>query len=222
MKIDIPPDWAKAVGAEFSKPYFQSLSAYVDARRAAGPVLPPEDEVFAAFRATPFRKVRVVLLGQDPYPGPGLAHGLCFSVRPEAKIPASLKNIFAELESDLGLPSPSTGDLRPWAKRGVLLLNAVLTLDAGKPASHAKKGWETFTDTVIRALSARPAPLVFLLWGGYARRKKKLVDLARHRIVEGAHPSPLSAKKFRGTRPFRAVNAALASLGNPPLAWRLP
>lgn len=222
MKIDIPPDWAKAVGAEFSKPYFQSLSAFVDARRAAGPVLPPEDEVFAAFRSTPFKNVRVVLLGQDPYPGAGLAHGLCFSVRPEAKIPASLKNIFAELESDLGLPRPSSGDLRPWAKRGVLLLNAVLTLEAGRPASHATKGWEIFTDTVIRAMSARSAPLVFLLWGGYARKKKKLVDLARHRVVEGAHPSPLSVKRFRGSNPFSAVNAALDALGRPPIDWRLP
>ncbi len=222
MKIDIPRDWAEAVGAQFEQPYFKKLSAFVDARRASGPVLPPEAEVFAAFTATPLSKVRVVLLGQDPYPGAGLAHGLCFSVRPEAKIPKSLDNVFDELESDLGLPRPSSGDLRPWAKRGVLLLNAVLTLDAGKPASHAKQGWETFTDAVIRALSARSTPLVFLLWGGYARKKLKLVDLARHRVVEGPHPSPLSVKLFRGTKPFRAVNAALASLGRPPIDWRLP
>ena len=210
MKIDVPRDWAEAVGAEFAKPYFQSLSAFVDGRRAAGPVLPPEEEVFAAFRATPFSRVRVVLLGQDPYPGAGLAHGLCFSVRPEAKIPPSLKNVFDELEAELELSRPSIGDLRPWAERGILLLNAVLTLDAGRPASHAKKGWETFTDTVIRAVSARSTPVVFLFWGGYARKKKKLVDLARHRVVEGAHPSPLSVKLFRGSKPFSAVNAALA------------
>ncbi len=222
MKIEIPRDWAEALGTEFSKPYFKALAAFVDSRRAAGPVLPPEDEVFAAFQATPLKKVRVVLLGQDPYPGTGLAHGLCFSVRPEAKVPASLKNVFTELESDLGLPRPATGDLRPWAKRGVLLLNAVLTLEAGKSASHARKGWEVFTDTVIRVLSARSTPLVFLLWGDYARQKKKLIDLSRHRVVEGAHPSPFSISKFRGSRPFRAVNAALASLGRRPLDWRLP
>ena len=222
MRIDIPEDWREAVGAEFEKPYFKGLEAFVDRERQTHAVFPPEKDVFAAFRATPFEALKVLLLGQDPYHDVGQAHGMCFSVRPKVPPPPSLRNIFKELQSDLGAAIPNHGHLEPWARRGVLLLNAVLTVRAHEAASHARKGWELFTDAVIRAVSARPAPAVFLLWGGYARRKKELIDLERHRVVEGAHPSPLSAKAFFGTRPFSAVNRALAELGQAPLDWRLP
>lgn len=222
MKIDIPKDWQEAVGAALARPSFKALEAFVDTARAAGPIFPPEAEVFSAFSATPFSSVRVVLLGQDPYHDDGQAHGMCFSVRPGVPPPPSLRNVFKELESDLGCRIPNNGFLMPWARQGVLLLNAVLTVVPHRPASHAGRGWEAFTDTVIRAISDRPTPAVFLLWGGYARKKKTLVDSARHRIVEGAHPSPLSAHAFFGSRPFSGVNRALAELGHPPIDWQIP
>lgn len=221
MKIDLPPDWRQAVGAELSKPYFHELCAFVDAERTWGRVFPAEEEVFAAFRATPFSAVKVLLLGQDPYHGEGQAQGMSFSVRPGVPPPPSLRNLFKELHEDLGLPIPEGGHLEPWARRGVLLLNAVLTVRAQEPASHAKRGWETFTDAVLRALSSRTTPAVFLLLGNYARAKKGLVDLGRHGVVEAAHPSPLSVRKFRGSKPFSAVNRALAERDLPPMDWRL-
>jgi uracil-DNA glycosylase len=166
--------------------------------------------------------VKVLLLGQDPYHGPGQAHGLCFSVGPEVRPPPSLVNIFKELHRDVGCPLPNNGCLLPWAQRGVLLLNAVLTVRAGKPNSHKSKGWETFTDSVIRAVGSRPQPVVFLLWGAYAQKKANLIDAGKNCVLTAAHPSPLSAARFFGSRPFSRANAALKEFGEDPIDWQLP
>lgn len=218
----LPASWHAAVGNELTKPYYEKLVAFLGAERAAKTVFPPEQEVFRALELVPFDAVRVLILGQDPYHDDGQAHGLCFSVRPPTKPPPSLRNIFKELESDLGIPAPNHGDLTAWAQRGVLLLNTVLTVEAHKAASHAGKGWEIFTDAIIKALNARPDPLVFCLWGGHARKKVALIDQQRHAVIQGAHPSPLSQKKFFGSRPFSAINAALAVQNQPPIDWKLP
>jgi uracil-DNA glycosylase len=218
----LPADWRSALSAELAKPYWAALESFVADERRSGQVFPPPEEVFTAFHLTPFAAVRVVLLGQDPYHDDGQAHGLCFSVKPGVPPPPSLKNLYKELESDLGCTRPQHGHLAAWAAQGILMLNAVLTVRAHAPASHADRGWETFTDAAIRAVSDRAEPAVFLLWGGYARKKKKLIDATRHAIIEGAHPSPLSAKLFFGSRPFSQVNAALARLGQAPIDWQLP
>ena len=224
MKIDVPPSWQAVIGGEFEKPYFKSLAQFVDDERQAFPfkIYPQEDQVFASLQLTPFDKVSVVLIGQDPYPGEGMAHGLCFSVNPSVKkLPPSLKNIFKELHSDLGYPIPSTGCLTSWAKQGVLLLNTILTLRAGEPLSHKDRGWETFTNEVIRQVSAKPDPIVFVLWGKSAQSKIKLIDPTRHIVIQGAHPSPLSARAFLGTKPFSQINAALRAAGAPEIDWRV-
>ena len=224
MKIDVPPSWQAVIGGEFEKPYFKSLAQFVDDERQAFPlkIYPQEDQVFASLQLTPFDKVSVVLLGQDPYPGEGMAHGLCFSVNASVKkLPASLKNIFKELHSDLGYPIPSSGCLTSWAKQGVLLLNTILTLRAGEPLSHKDRGWETFTNEVIRQVSAKPDPIVFVLWGKSAQSKIKLIDPTRHIVIQGAHPSPLSARAFLGTKPFSQINAALRAAGAPEIDWRV-
>lgn len=218
----LPDDWRGVLAEELKKDYFQRLQEFVSGERAAHTVFPPEGDVFNAFKLTPYERVKVLLLGQDPYHDDGQAHGLCFSVRPGVKPPPSLVNIFKELQSDLGCTIPKNGYLTPWAEQGVMLLNAVLTVRAHEPASHAEHGWETFTDAVIAALSARKQPLVFVLWGAYAQKKSKLIDTARHRIVTAAHPSPLSAKKFLGSKPFSAINKALSELGETPINWQLP
>jgi uracil-DNA glycosylase len=218
----LPDDWRVALADELKQPYFHKLEAFVEVERKNHVVFPPRDEVFNAFKFTPYRKIKVLLLGQDPYHDEGQAHGLCFSVRPGVRRPPSLLNILKELNSDIGCPIPEHGCLKPWAKRGVMLLNAILTVRAHQPASHKSKGWERFTDAVIRRLSDRPEPLVFLLWGGYARKKIKLIDTTRHRIVTAAHPSPLSAGKFLGSRPFSRTNTALVELGQKPIDWQLP
>jgi uracil-DNA glycosylase len=179
--------------------------------------------VFSALHLTTFEATRVVILGQDPYHGPGQAHGLCFSVRPEVAIPPSLANIHTELAADLGAPKPSHGNLECWARQGVLLLNATLTVRAGQAASHQGKGWETFTDEVLRAVNAKSHRVVFLLWGASARRKATLIDRDRHTIIESAHPSPLSAHNgFFGSQPFTRTNAALIEAGLPPIDWAIP
>lgn len=215
-------DWNPILRAEFDKPYWPELMQFVAAERAAGEVYPPHDEVFAALHLTPFADVKVVILGQDPYHGPGQAHGLCFSVNPGVRIPPSLVNIFKELEADLGIAPAPTGDLRGWATQGVLLLNTTLTVRAHQAASHQGHGWETFTDEVISAVGAREEPTVFVLWGSHARKKRSLVDRSRHTIVESPHPSPLSAHRgFFGSRPFSAANAALEAAGRTPIDWRL-
>ncbi len=222
MKVDLPPSWKQILSPELEKPYFKELSEFVDGERAKHKVFPPEDDVFNAFKLTPFKEVKVLILGQDPYHDDGQAHGLCFSVRPGVKPPPSLVNIFKELHNDLGCKVPNNGYLVPWAEQGVMLLNAVLTVQAHKPASHANHGWEKFTDAVIRALSDRADPVVFVLWGGYAQKKGKLIDSGKHRVITGAHPSPLSMKKFFGTTPFSAVNTALEEFGKTPIDWQLP
>ncbi len=226
MKSTLPEDWRTALGAAVADDNddddFARLSAFVAAERARGEVFPPEADVFRAFELTPFDAVNVVIVGQDPYHDVGQAHGLAFSVKAPTKPPPSLRNIFKELHSDLGVDVADTGDLTPWAKRGVLLLNTVLTVRAHEPASHAGKGWERVTDAAIAAISARARPAVFCLWGNHAKKKAALVDRERHAVVEGAHPSPLSQKRFFGSRPFSAINAALVSQGASALDWRLP
>jgi uracil-DNA glycosylase len=218
----LPGSWQAVLGEETEKPYYAVLDAFVAAERAEHQVFPPQQEVFAALQATAYEDVRVVLLGQDPYHDEGQAQGLCFSVRPGVRIPPSLRNMYKELNADLGLPIPKYGDLRPWTRQGVLLLNTVLTVRAHEANSHKKKGWETFTDSVIRAVSDREQPAVFVLWGGPAKTKKALIDTERHRVLEGVHPSPLSANKgFHGSRPYSAINEALGELGYPALDWSL-
>ncbi|MCF6524342.1 uracil-DNA glycosylase [Streptomyces sp. JJ36] len=218
----LPQSWQDVLGEELEKPYFKELTEFVEEERAGGPVYPPREEVFAALDATPFDRVKVLVLGQDPYHGEGQGHGLSFSVRPGVRTPPSLRNIYKELRDDLGHPVPDNGHLTPWARQGVLLLNAVLTVRAGEANSHKGKGWEQFTDAVIRAVSGRAEPAVFVLWGAHARKKRPLIDTGRHAVVEGAHPSPLSAKKFFGSRPFSAIDAALAAQGHTPVDWRIP
>jgi uracil-DNA glycosylase len=222
MHVKLPPSWQDILADELKKPYFKKLSEFVDEERKHHQVFPPEEDVFNAFRLTPYDKVKVLLLGQDPYHDEGQAHGLAFSVRPGVRPPPSLVNIFKELHADLGCKIPNNGCLVPWAEQGVMLLNAVLTVRAHQPTSHKNKGWETFTDSVIRALNERADPVVFLLWGGYAQKKLKLIDTARHPVITAAHPSPLSVKKFLGSKPFSTTNKALAKLGKEPIDLQIP
>lgn len=220
--LSLPAAWEPVLGAERNEPYFQELSAFLDVERKDHEVFPPDEEVFSALELTPYDAVKVVLIGQDPYHDNGQAHGLCFSVKKGVKPPPSLMNMFRELESDLGIPVASHGCLEAWAKQGVLMLNAVLTVRAHEPNSHKNKGWERFTDAVIRAVNRRPDPVVFALWGAYAQKKGKIVDEKRHTVLRNAHPSPLSMKQFMGSKPFSAINAALARASKAPIDWRLP
>jgi uracil-DNA glycosylase len=219
---DIPESWRDVLAPEFDKPYFKKLKQFVAEERSKHTVFPPEEDVFNALKYAPFDEMKVLLLGQDPYHDVGQAHGLCFSVRPGVKPPPSLVNMFKELKEDLGCRIPNNGYLVPWAEQGMLLLNAVLTVRAHEPASHANKGWETFTDAIIKAASGRDDPMVFVLWGGYAQKKEKLIDSSKHVVLKAAHPSPLSAKKFLGSRPFSAINDALQNMGKKPIDWQLP
>jgi uracil-DNA glycosylase len=216
--------WLEVLGDELEQPYMRELRAFLLEEVAAGRgFYPPADRVFNALALTPFDDVRVVILGQDPYHGRGQAMGLCFSVPPGVPPPPSLLNIHKELESDLGLPRPTSGDLTPWAERGVLLLNAVLTVSPGNAASHAGKGWERFTDRAIRELSERRDGIVFLLWGRYAQQKGRIVDTTRHHVLTTAHPSPLSAANgFFGCRHFSRANALLEAGGHERVDWSLP
>lgn len=216
-------DWNPVLRSEFAKPYWNNLQDFVAGERARHVVFPPAPEVFAALHLTPYERTRVVILGQDPYHGPNQAHGLCFSVRHGVPVPPSLQNIHKELHADLGIERPAHGNLESWARQGVLLLNATLTVRAGQAASHQGKGWETFTDEVLRTVNGKDHPVVFLLWGASARRKKSLIDLGRHTVIESAHPSPLSAHNgFFGSRPFSRTNAALEAAGLQPIDWALP
>lgn len=223
MQPQMDQSWLEAVGSELEQPAMQELRAFLVAEVTAGRgFFPPAELVFNALRLTPLDAVRVVILGQDPYHGPGQAMGLSFSVPPLVTAPPSLRNIFTELESDLGVPPAASGDLTPWAERGVLLLNSVLTVSPRAPASHAGKGWEGFTDRVIAELSARREGIVFLLWGRYAQQKGAIVDRARHHVLTAAHPSPYSAGNgFFGCRHFSRANALLEAAGRPPVDWRL-
>jgi uracil-DNA glycosylase len=219
----VETDWNPILRSEFAKPYWPPLMEFVAAERAAHAVYPPKDQVFAALHLTSYADTKVLLLGQDPYHGPGQAHGLCFSVKPPTAPPPSLVNMYKELATDVGFVAPKHGCLTSWARQGVLLLNTTLTVRAHEAASHQKKGWETFTDEVIRAVSAKPEPVVFILWGASARKKRALIDASRHTIIESAHPSPLSAHNgFFGSKPFSKTNEALVANGLSPIDWQLP
>ena len=218
----MPTDWNPILRGEFDKPYWGELQTFVAGERQRHAVYPPHDEVFAALHLTPYAEVKVMILGQDPYHGQGQAHGLCFSVREGVPQPPSLQNILKELEADVGCAPPAHGCLDRWARQGVLLLNATLTVRARQAGSHQGKGWETFTDEVIRAVSAKTDPVVFILWGAYARKKKPLIDISRHTVIESAHPSPLSAHNgFFGSHPFSRANQALVDAGRTPVDWCL-
>ncbi len=222
LPTDLDPSWHAALDPETRKPYWAELAKFVIEERKTQTVFPPAADVFNAFRYTPLDKVKVLLLGQDPYHGPGQAHGLCFSVRPGVTPPPSLKNIYRELESDLGIPPVKHGYLVSWAQNGVMMLNTVLTVRKGTPKSHANKGWEKFTDAAIRAINDQKRTVVFLLWGADAKKKIPLIDTTRHVIVQSAHPSPYSEHLFFGTKPFSKVNAALTAAGEEPIDWQLP
>jgi uracil-DNA glycosylase len=218
----LPEDWMAVLAREFEKAYFIELQRFVAGERALGPVYPDAGDVFAAFRATPFDAVRVVVIGQDPYHGEGEAHGLCFSVRPGVRKPPSLDNIFKELKADVGCDVPEDGCLNAWAMRGTLLLNTTLTVRANEANAHRGHGWETFTAAVVDALNRRARPMVFLLWGAHAKKFARGINLDRHGIIEGVHPSPLSAHRgFFGSRPFSGVNKELIRLGEQPMDWSL-
>jgi uracil-DNA glycosylase len=222
--VRLEPSWKARVGDWFARDDMRALSAFLRERRAAGArIYPPGPEIFAAFEATPFDRVKVVILGQDPYHGPGQAHGLCFSVRPGVPVPPSLENMFKELQRDLGLPRPDHGWLVPWARQGVLLLNAVLTVEEGRAGAHQGRGWEGFTDHVVDVLNREREGLVFLLWGAYAQKKGAIVDGRRHRVLRTTHPSPLSAHRgFLGCGHFSAANDYLVRHGQAPIDWSLP
>ena len=216
-------DWNPVLRSEFAKPYWQQLQQFVTQQRSMFTVFPPAADVFAALHLTTYADTRVVILGQDPYHGPKQANGLCFSVRNGIAIPPSLANVYKELHTDLGIALPRHGDLAAWARQGVLLLNTTLTVRAGQAASHQGHGWEIFTDQVLRAVNDKQQRVVFLLWGAAARKKKTLIDLTRHTVLESAHPSPLSAHNgFFGSRPFSRANAALVAGGEAPIDWLLP
>jgi uracil-DNA glycosylase len=224
MLPPIPASWRPKVGGEVEKPYFGRLDEFVARERREHEVYPEEADTFRALELTPFRKANVVLLGQDPYPGPGQAHGLCFSVKPGVAVPASLRNVFKELKSDVpGFRVPNNGYLARWAEQGVLMLNTVLTVRAGAIGSHRGKGWETFTDAVIERVNEKKDAVVFVLWGRDAQSKAPKIDESRHVIIRGAHPSPLAARHgFFGTRPFSAVNRALKEAGKTEIDWQIP
>jgi uracil-DNA glycosylase len=224
MSIKLDPSWLESLQAEFEQPYMGDLKRFLLAERDAGKrIFPPGSNWFRALDLTPLDKVKVVILGQDPYHGPGQAHGLCFSVPEGVRPPPSLVNIYKELQSDLGLPPPAHGFLEHWARQGVLLLNSVLTVEMGLAASHRDRGWERFTDAVIRQVNARLDPVVFMLWGSYAQKKAGFVDASRHLVLKAPHPSPLSAHSgFLGCRHFSRANAFLESRGLAPIDWALP
>ena len=215
-------DWNPLLKEEFEKSYWKELQSYVYEERTRSKVFPDHNQVFTAFHLTPFMDVKVLILGQDPYHGEGQAHGLSFSVQRGVPIPPSLKNIYKELHSDLGIEPPTHGNLEPWALQGVLLLNATLTVRAHEPGSHQGKGWETFTDQVIRKVNEKEEKTIFFLWGAFARKKSALIDHGRHHVIESAHPSPLSAHRgFFGSRPFSEANHVLKDSGRDPVNWSL-
>lgn len=222
-QVNIENSWKEKLSGEFEKPYMQELKKFLktqcDQKKT---IFPKDDDYFAALNLTPFEKVKVVILGQDPYHGPGQAHGLCFSVQPGVKFPPSLMNIFKEMNADIGLKPPQSGCLTAWAEQGVLLLNSVLTVENGLAASHQGKGWEVFTDKIISILNDERENLVFVLWGAYAQKKGAFIDRKKHFVLESPHPSPLSAHRgFFGTKPFSQVNNYLQSKSIAPIDWQL-
>lgn len=222
IQPQIEESWKQILSNEFNSDYFKELKEFLVEEKEKHTVYPPGSQIFTAFNLTPFNKVKVVIIGQDPYHGPGQAHGLCFSVPKGIKPPPSLKNIFKELKTDIGFEIPDHGNLESWAKQGVLLINAVLTVRANTPTSHRKKGWETFTDAVIKNLSENRTGLVFLLWGAYAQAKAELIDAGKHYILKAHHPSPLSASRgFFGCKHFSQTNQILERHGLEPINWSL-
>jgi uracil-DNA glycosylase len=216
-------DWADHLGGEFAQPYYQTLRQFLIREYRTGTVFPDMHDIFNALHYTPFASVKVCILGQDPYHGPGQAHGLSFSVKPGVPAPPSLQNILKELASDLGCREPNHGCLEHWARQGVLLLNTVLTVRGGQANSHHGQGWERFTDRVIEVLNARPEPMMFILWGRHAQTKRAMIDTSRHGIIASPHPSPLSAHRgFFGSRPFSRANAFLQQRGVAPVDWAIP
>lgn len=223
VNVAIEESWKQALLPEFSKPYFSQLRAFLKQEKASGAtVYPPGKLIFNAFDSTPFDSVKVVILGQDPYHGPGQAHGLSFSVPPDQRIPPSLKNIYKELQDDLGIIPPNHGHLQAWADQGVLLLNSMLTVQASQPGSHQKKGWEEFTTAAIQAISEQKTGVVFMLWGKYAQVKGEIIDPQKHLVLQSAHPSPFSAHRgFLGNRHFSLTNQYLAEQGKEPINWQV-
>lgn len=222
VNVQIEESWKAALAEVFQQPYFAEIKQFLQAAKQAGKTIyPPGPLIFNAFNKTPFDAVKVVILGQDPYHNPGEAMGLCFSVPKGIKIPPSLVNIYKEIQSELGFPPPQHGDLSYWAEQGVLLLNAMLTVEARQPASHQKIGWQTFTDAVIRCISDKKDGVVFLLWGNFAKGKKDLIDPAKHYVLEAAHPSPLAGNAFQGCGHFAYANKILESQGKTPIDWRV-
>lgn len=222
MEVLIEESWKKALQEEFDKPYFAGLVNYLHREKAEGKtIFPPGRMIFKAFELTPLDRVKVVILGQDPYHGPGQAMGLSFSVPESVPAPPSLKNIFKEIETDLGVTMSGKPDLEKWARQGVMLLNSILTVRSGEPASHSRIGWQQFTDAVIRCISDNCEGVVFLLWGNFARSKRELIDTSRHHVLEAAHPSPLAKGAFFGCRHFSKTNEFLASEGRGPIDWQL-
>ena len=220
MQVKIEKSWQEVLQVEFDKPYFENLVGFVKQEYASRTIFPPAGQIFNAFNTCPFNNVKVVILGQDPYHGPGQAHGLCFSVNDGIQFPPSLQNIFKEITSDLGIPVPKTGNLTRWAEQGVLLLNATLTVRASQAGSHQGKGWEEFTDSVIKIISEKAENVVFILWGSYAIKKKALINASKHCILTAPHPSPLSSYRgFFGCKHFSQTNTYLTSKGKTPIEW---
>jgi uracil-DNA glycosylase len=222
LHLKLPVSWHSVLAEEFDKPYFRQLEDFLVEERQTQTIYPPETDVFSAFELTPYDEVRVLLLGQDPYHNENQAHGLCFSVLPGIKPPRSLINIYKELKDDIGLEIPESGYLVNWAKQGILMLNAVLTVRSHEANSHKNKGWETFTDAVISKVNDKSHPVIFILWGGYAQKKIKLIDTTKHTVIQSAHPSPLSARNgFFGSKPFSAINSVLRSQHQPEINWQI-
>ena len=220
MNVRIAPDWGELLAPEFDKPYFAELASFVRAEYAQRQIFPRGADIFRAFDKCPFGSLKVVIIGQDPYHGPGQANGLCFSVNDGVDFPPSLKNIFAEVHSDTGAPIPQSGNLDRWAEQGVLLLNSVLTVRAHQAASHSGRGWEQFTDAVVRTIAERREGIVYMLWGSYAQRKGAIADPSRNCILKAVHPSPLSVYRgFFGCRHFSRANEYLAGIGKEPIVW---
>ncbi|WP_127586694.1 uracil-DNA glycosylase [Paenibacillus koleovorans] len=223
MAAILTNDWAPLLEDEFEKPYYKQLRQFLAQEYRSSPVYPDMYSIFAALHATGYASTKAMILGQDPYHGPGQAHGLSFSVQPGVPAPPSLQNMFKELQSDLGIPIAKHGYLLHWAQQGVLMLNTVLTVRESTPNSHKGKGWELFTDRVIATLNARQQPVIFVLWGSHAQQKRQMIDTSRHFIIQSPHPSPLSAHRgFFGSRPFSRINQYLQQIGSEPIDWRLP
>lgn len=216
-------DWAPLLEPEFDKPYYKQLHQFLAEEYRTATVYPDKYNIFTALHSTGYAATKAIILGQDPYHGPGQAHGLSFSVQPGVSTPPSLQNMFKELQADLGIPIPRHGHLLSWAEQGVLMLNTVMTVRESSPNSHKAKGWETFTDRIIALLNDRSQPVVFVLWGSHAQQKRQQIDTSRHFIIQSPHPSPLSAHRgFFGSRPFSSINRCLKQIGSPEIDWKLP